>query len=84
MYVYSGWSVFGSILREEGARGLFRGLTSTWAREVPGYFFFFGGYNGSLQLLSPPGEYRDNLSQLKTDPLATVTCVSVVLQVCGG
>ena len=43
-------------------RGMFRGLTSTWAREVPGYFFFFGGYNGSLKLLSPAGEYRDHLS----------------------
>lgn len=53
-----------SILREEGIKGPFRGLTSTWAREVPGYFFFFGGYNGSLWLLSPSeqNEYRQELS----------------------
>lgn len=32
------------ILRNEGIAGLFRGLSSTMAREMPGYFFFFGGY----------------------------------------
>lgn len=52
----------GTILREEGVLGFFRGLTSTWAREVPGYFFFFGGYNASLRLLSPPGECCGDLS----------------------
>ena len=63
MSVYiSGWSVVGYIIREEGIQGLFRGLTSTWLREVPGYFFFFGGYSGSLKLLSPSDDYRDNLS----------------------
>ncbi|CAF1377021.1 unnamed protein product [Didymodactylos carnosus] len=39
------------ILRTEGIRGLFRGLTSTWIREVPGYFFFFGGYELTRSLL---------------------------------
>jgi solute carrier family 25 ornithine transporter 2/15 len=34
----------GDILRSEGVPGLFRGLTSTMAREMPGYFFFFGSY----------------------------------------
>ncbi|KAF7489526.1 Mitochondrial ornithine transporter 1 [Sarcoptes scabiei] len=32
-----------SILKQEGIAGLFRGLTSTMFREMPGYFFFFGG-----------------------------------------
>lgn len=50
------------IIREEGATGLFRGLTSTWAREVPGYFFFFGGYNASRRLLTPPGRSSSELS----------------------
>lgn len=39
------------ILKTEGVPGLFRGLTSTFAREMPGYFFFFGGYEGCRELL---------------------------------
>jgi hypothetical protein len=31
------------VINSEGIAGLFRGLTSTMAREMPGYFFFFGG-----------------------------------------
>ncbi|KAL2094451.1 hypothetical protein ACEWY4_009170 [Coilia grayii] len=38
------WSVVRSIWRVEGAQGFFQGLTTTIAREVPGYFCFFGGY----------------------------------------
>lgn len=34
------------ILRDNGIPGLFRGLTPTLMREMPGYFFFFGGYEG--------------------------------------
>ncbi|KAG8448279.1 hypothetical protein GDO86_015393 [Hymenochirus boettgeri] len=56
------WSVVRAILRSEGIPGLFRGLSSTWMREIPGYFFFFGGYELSLGILSqrrcnkdPPG-----------------------------
>lgn len=41
-----------SIFREEGIRGFFRGLTPTIAREMPGYFSFFGGYEGSRTLFS--------------------------------
>ena len=51
------------IIRQEGALGLFRGLTSTWAREVPGYFFFFGGYDASRKLLTPAGGSYDDLSE---------------------
>lgn len=36
------------IWRTEGLKGLFRGLVPTLAREMPGYFFFFGGYEGKL------------------------------------
>lgn len=32
------------ILKQEGIPGLYRGLSSTIFREMPGYFFFFGGY----------------------------------------
>lgn len=40
-----------SILREQGVRGLYNGLTSTIAREMPGYFAFFGGIEGTKHLL---------------------------------
>uniref|UniRef100_A0A8C5GS76 Mitochondrial ornithine transporter 1-like n=1 Tax=Gouania willdenowi TaxID=441366 RepID=A0A8C5GS76_GOUWI len=33
-----------SIMRREGPQGFFQGLTTTIAREVPGYFCFFGAY----------------------------------------
>lgn len=38
------WSVVKTIMRTEGAAGFFNGLTTTIAREVPGYFCFFGAY----------------------------------------
>lgn len=40
------------ILRAEGVRGLFRGLVPTFAREMPGYFFFFGSYETTRELLA--------------------------------
>lgn len=38
------WSVVKFIIRNEGLPGFFQGLTTTIAREVPGYFCFFGAY----------------------------------------
>ncbi|XP_024865275.1 solute carrier family 25 member 15b isoform X2 [Kryptolebias marmoratus] len=38
------WSVVKAIMRTEGPLGFFQGLTPTIAREVPGYFCFFGAY----------------------------------------
>ena len=35
------------ILETEGVTGMFRGLIPTWCREIPGYFFFFLGYETS-------------------------------------
>lgn len=37
------------ILRQEGIAGLYRGFVPTLAREMPGYFFFFGGYEGTRE-----------------------------------
>ncbi|XP_061659021.1 mitochondrial ornithine transporter 1-like [Syngnathoides biaculeatus] len=37
-------SVVKSIMKSEGPRGFFQGLSTTVAREVPGYFCFFGAY----------------------------------------
>uniref|UniRef100_A0A8C0JFL9 Solute carrier family 25 member 15 n=1 Tax=Chelonoidis abingdonii TaxID=106734 RepID=A0A8C0JFL9_CHEAB len=38
------WSVVKSIIQKDGPLGFYHGLSSTLLREVPGYFFFFGGY----------------------------------------
>ncbi|XP_068104022.1 mitochondrial ornithine transporter 1-like [Hyperolius riggenbachi] len=46
------WSIVCDILKSEGVTGLYRGLSSTWLREIPGYFFFFGGYEFSNSILN--------------------------------
>ena len=53
------------ILREEGVMGMYRGLTSTWAREVPGYFGFFTAYNASIKFLTPEEQTTEKLSMWK-------------------
>lgn len=52
------------ILREEGVSGMFRGLTSTIAREMPGYFVFFGGYEGTRILLTPEGKRKEECGKI--------------------
>lgn len=59
------------IIKQEGVRGLFHGLNATFAREMPGYFFFFGGYETCRTLLTPAGKTKDDLSAVR-------------LLVCGG
>lgn len=54
------------ILKQEGVQGMFRGLTSTIAREMPGYFVFFGGYEGTRHLLTPAGKSKDDCGPLET------------------
>lgn len=55
-----------NILQKDGISGLFRGLTSTIAREMPGYFFFFGGYEASRTFLTSEGQTKDEIGPLKT------------------
>lgn len=40
---------------------MFRGLGTTIAREMPGYFFFFGGYEATRGLLTPAGKTKDEI-----------------------
>jgi len=54
------------ILRSEGPRGLFHGLTPTFAREMPGYFFFFMAYEASRELLTPAGKTKDEIGLFRT------------------
>lgn len=42
------FSLTGQIIRNDGIAGLFRGFIPTILREMPGYFFFFGGYEGKF------------------------------------
>lgn len=54
------------ILKQEGVPGMFRGLTSTIAREMPGYFFFFGGYECSREFLAKDGQSKDEIGNQMT------------------
>ena len=54
------------ILQQEGIRGLFKGLTATFMREVPGYFFFFGGYEISRYMLTPAGKSKDDIGRCQS------------------
>uniref|UniRef100_A0A8C1ZGB5 Solute carrier family 25 member 15b n=1 Tax=Cyprinus carpio TaxID=7962 RepID=A0A8C1ZGB5_CYPCA len=38
------WSLIKSIMHNDGPAGFFQGLSTTVARELPGYFCFFGAY----------------------------------------
>lgn len=54
------------IIKTEGIKGMFRGLTPTFFREMPGYFCFFGGYEFSREFLAKPGQSKDDIGPLKT------------------
>lgn len=54
------WSVVRGILKKDGPLGFYRGLSSTLVQEVPGYFFFFGGYEVSRSFFAS-GRSKDEL-----------------------
>ncbi|XP_038290652.1 mitochondrial ornithine transporter 1 isoform X6 [Canis lupus baileyi] len=54
------WSVVKTVLRKDGPLGFYHGLSSTLLREVPGYFFFFGGYELSRSFFAS-GKSKDEL-----------------------
>ncbi|KAL7295184.1 hypothetical protein TKK_0011490 [Trichogramma kaykai] len=60
------WTLTKQIIKESGISGMYRGLTSTIAREMPGYFFFFGAYELTRELLTKPGQTRDEIGWQKT------------------
>ncbi|XP_076641006.1 mitochondrial ornithine transporter 1 [Halictus rubicundus] len=62
----SAWGLTNQIIKEQGIRGLFNGLSSTIVREMPGYFFFFGGYEITRELLAKPNESRNDIGWEKT------------------
>ncbi|PAV83446.1 hypothetical protein WR25_08684 [Diploscapter pachys] len=60
------FSVCRDIVRERGPLGFFVGMTPTLAREVPGYFFFFGAYETTRYMLAKEGQSKDDIGLLKT------------------
>ncbi|XP_041359074.1 mitochondrial ornithine transporter 1-like [Gigantopelta aegis] len=60
------WGLTREILHAEGVPGLFKGLTSTLLREMPGYFFFFGGYEICRDLLTPVGKTKEEIGVWRT------------------
>jgi hypothetical protein len=54
-----------NIIRTEGTRGLFRGLTATLARECPGYGCFFGTYELTRSLLTKENEKKTDIGKKK-------------------
>ncbi|XP_029767725.1 mitochondrial ornithine transporter 1-like [Terrapene carolina triunguis] len=59
----STWATVKNIFQSEGLLGFFQGLTSTWLREVPGYFFFFGGYEVSRSFFTQAGQCKEDLGE---------------------
>ena len=60
------WGLAKKLLATEGVAGLYRGLTATFVREIPGYFFFFLAYEGVRELLKPEGGSRSDVGALGT------------------
>lgn len=58
-----------NIIATEGIGGLYHGLSLLMIREVPGYFFFFGGYEGSRQLFTPEGKTVEDLGNDESEPM---------------
>jgi solute carrier family 25 (mitochondrial ornithine transporter) member 2/15 len=54
------------IFKQDGIPGFYRGFTSTLAREMPGYFFFFGGYEATRGFLAKPGQSKDDIGPMRT------------------
>ena len=47
--------------KSDGVLGFYNGFVATVAREMPGYFFFFGGYEASKYVLATTDD-------MKTEP----------------
>ncbi|XP_034481797.1 mitochondrial ornithine transporter 1 [Drosophila innubila] len=60
------WTLTRYIWRTEGIKGFYRGLGSTFVREMPGYFFFFGSYEGTRELLRKEGQTKEEIGPFRT------------------
>lgn len=55
-----------NIFKADGIKGLFRGIIPTLFREMPGYFLFFGAYEGTRELLKKEGQNKEDIGLFKT------------------
>ena len=53
------------IFRTEGVPGFFRGFVGTLFREMPGYFFFFYGYEFAKTQLTRKGENKNDIGPFR-------------------
>uniref|UniRef100_A0AAF5D9B4 Ubiquitin-like protease family profile domain-containing protein n=1 Tax=Strongyloides stercoralis TaxID=6248 RepID=A0AAF5D9B4_STRER len=54
-------SICKDVWKESGFKGFFIGLTPTLAREVPGYFAFFGAYETCRYMITKEGQSKDDI-----------------------
>lgn len=54
------------IFKKSGIRGFYHGIVPTFAREMPGYFFFFGTYELTRSLMTPKNKTKDDIGIVKT------------------
>jgi len=59
-------TIIRDVLRRDGPLGFYHGITSTILRDVPGYFFFFGGYESTRYYLTREGDDPENVGLLRT------------------
>lgn len=62
-------SVVKDTFKADGFLGFYNGFVATVAREMPGYFFFFGGYETSKYFLATTND-------MKTEPYGKLWCLS--------
>jgi len=73
----TGSDIVKEIVKREGPLGFFQGLQSTIFREMPGYFVFFGAYEGVRTLLAPPGKNKEECGPLRTMAAGAVAGVAL-------
>lgn len=57
------FTIIKDVMRTDGFLGFYRGISSTVLREVPGYFFFFGGYEVTKYWLTKGDENKENIGK---------------------
>ncbi|KAI6188461.1 hypothetical protein M3Y98_00357400 [Aphelenchoides besseyi] len=59
-------SVCRAMWKADGIRAFGTGMIPTLAREVPGYFCFFGAYEAARFMFAKPGQSKDDIGLTKT------------------
>ena len=75
-------AVMRAVLQTEGVRGFFHGMTTTWIRDMPGYFFFFWGNEFTKSLLTPAGKTKDDLGEIVTSSHTLVRLIALIALGC--